>query len=350
MNRQTRDGTLLRREGITGKVVLVERKTRTAACERRSCGTVRVEDLNEGNAGVEISVIIPSFESGMELFSCVESLRRQAVGVPFEIIIVESGAVSAAFELEGEEDIRLVVSRERLYPGTARNLGARSASGKVLCFLDSDCEAAPDWLARIWDERPDINRKAVGGTVLNGTPDSATGSAYYFSGFSAMMPGSPGGPVRFLPSLGLALGAEAFREVGGFRDYRAGEDVAFGLDCALHGIQPVFHPELKVTHLNSTRLGRLCNNQRWLGWGAGNNRVRNDLPGKWVARLPFLWPLIPAARFASITARVLRRRPDTLRQFLKASPLVALGALFYGYGFARGALEAFRDRTGAAKG
>lgn len=34
-------------------------------------------------------------------------------------------------------------------PATARNLGARAASGEIVCFTDDDCEPSPDWVRRL---------------------------------------------------------------------------------------------------------------------------------------------------------------------------------------------------------
>jgi glycosyltransferase involved in cell wall biosynthesis len=293
-----------------------------------------------------LSVVIPSYNTAERILPCLDALRRQQTELDFEIIVADSSDGGAPGILERLADIVLVRSPVRLFPGTARNLGAQAAAGRVICFTDADCVPAPDWIENIWKARPDQNRTLVGGAITNGTPQSAVGSAEYFSELSGFLPLHLARAVEFLPSANLAVGAAEFAEVGGFRDFEKGSDVTFGRDCRAAGIRPLFDPSVRVAHLNRTDLGGFLANQERLGWGAGNNRALFDLPYSWLARHPVAWPLVPAARLARMCLRVARYGRGERWSFLKSLPAVAAGALYYGAGFARGAREGLASKQG----
>ena len=288
----------------------------------------------------ELSVIIPSYNSGSKILDCLQSLSSQSTRAPFEIIVVDSSDDGTAEMLASTGGIELIRSGERIFPGTARNLGAQAARGRLLCFIDADCVAAPDWLQKILESKPDVTMTAVGGAIHNGTPSSSVGTAEYFSELSGLLPGGPLRAVDFLPGANGSVGAEAFREIKGFRDFEKGSDVTFGKDCRAHGIQPTFHPEIVVAHMNRTDLRGFLHNQEKLGWGAGNNRVLYDLQGSWLARFRPAWPLIPAVRFTRIMYRGLRDGKGQRFGLTRAAPLVLAGSIYFAFGFMRGAREA----------
>ena len=283
-----------------------------------------------------LSVIIPSYNSGERILTCIEALGRQRIDLDFEVIVVDASDDGTGDLLEQLVGIKLIRSNQRLFPGTARNRGAAEAAGAVLCFTDADCIPAADWIANIWKTRPDKNRIVVGGEITNGTPGSVVGTAEYLSEFSSFLPLYVMRSTTFFPTANLAVGAEEFREVGGFRDFEKGSDVTFGMDCRNAGLRFVFKPSIRVTHMNRTRLQDFLTNQERLGWGAGNNRALFDLPHSWLVRLPPAWPLVPAARFERTCYRVLRYGRGQRYNFIKSLPAIALGTLYFGAGFARG--------------
>lgn len=297
-------------------------------------------------AAPEISVIIPSYNSREKISACIAALRAQEVDVPFEIVVADSSDDGTGEHLATLDGIVLVRSDERVYPGTARNRGAAAARGRLLCFIDADCLASADWLQRAWEAYLEEPRTVIGGAILNGTPDNAVGTAEYFSELSGMLPGKPKHDVEFLPGANFSVSAECFSEAGGFRDYEKGSDVTFGSACRGCGVQPVFHPEVRVSHRNRTDARGFLANQEKLGWGTGNNRVLHDLPGSWLAHHPVAWPLVPLARFARITWRSFRDGGSQRSGLVAAIPWIFLGSLRFGAGFVRGVRDG-REARGA---
>lgn len=291
----------------------------------------------------EISVVIPSYNSGNGVDRCLDALKAQDTDAGVELIVVDSSDDGTGDRLESRRDIKLVRSPERLYAGEARNIGGREASGTIVCFIDADCLPSPGWIQKIWEIRPDLKKLMVGGAILNGTPQSVVGTAEYFSEVSAFLPDSGKRYVRFLPGANFALGTEAFNQAGGFGQSAAGEDVSLGRKFGALGIRTFFDPDISVTHFNRTGLPGFLKNQFKLGRGAAENRLVYDLPGSGLARNPLLWPVVPAARFARITARSLLFGKGQRSGFLRSVPAVLSGSVFFGLGFWKGACAGLRS-------
>lgn len=102
---------------------------------------------------VKVSIVIPAFGRHERLRKAVESAIRQDLDPAlFEVIVVDSSPAddvneATVRELATRAACRLVCLRkEPEGPGPSRNLGVSHARGEFIAFLDSDCEAAPDWL------------------------------------------------------------------------------------------------------------------------------------------------------------------------------------------------------------
>lgn len=117
--------------------------------ERCSAGGGGVPSGFMGGPGEKISVVIPVRDRGVELDACLASLSRQRRAPGFEVLVVDDGSrvpvvvgPRAAFRTSVLRQVPLGVAR-------ARNLGLRHARGEIVVFIDSDCIAAPDFLACI---------------------------------------------------------------------------------------------------------------------------------------------------------------------------------------------------------
>lgn len=290
--------------------------------------------------------MIPSYNSSEEIGRCIHALREQEVDVPYEIIVVDSSNDSTGETLESYEDIKLIRMEKRCYPGTGRNIGVQHAKGRIICFTDADCVPPRNWLRSIYELRPDENGLAIGGPILNGTPDSLIGSASYFSTFSSFMPRPDRQTFRFLATANLALAKTHFHTVGSFRDFSSckGEDVLFGEKCKRAGIKVTFCPSVSVVHMNRTSLASFLAHQRSLGRGSGDSRMLYWLPGSVVARVPLFWPLVPGVRFLRIVSRSIRYGVGQRKNILKSLPLILLGSMSYGLGFVQGACQGYISR------
>lgn len=99
---------------------------------------------------IRVSVIVPVHNAAAWLGDCLDALLRQDLPAgSFEIIAVDNRSTDdSAAILKRQPGVRLLSEPA---PGAyaARNRAIRAARGELFAFIDADCVARPDWLARL---------------------------------------------------------------------------------------------------------------------------------------------------------------------------------------------------------
>ena len=112
---------------------------------------------------MDISIIIPCYNSGEFLEEAVTSAESAADGYNTEVVIVDDGSTDAEtlnlLERIKRQAKHIVLHRENGGPAAARNTGVKGSKGEYLLFLDSDNKLRPEFLSA-----------AV--PVLEGNPDA----------------------------------------------------------------------------------------------------------------------------------------------------------------------------------
>lgn len=102
---------------------------------------------------MEISVIIPTYNNRDVLRETIRHLREQTLAADlYEIVVVDDGSTDGTAqmldELAGRPGAVIrYVSQANRGRSAARNLGVRTARGRIVVFLDSDLWATPTLLA-----------------------------------------------------------------------------------------------------------------------------------------------------------------------------------------------------------
>jgi glycosyltransferase involved in cell wall biosynthesis len=97
-----------------------------------------------------ISVVVPHYNDLGGLEKCLASLEAQTYPADrFEVLIADNASPQgiAAVEAVVAGRARVILVEER-GAGPARNGAVAQATGEILAFIDSDCQAQPDWLAQ----------------------------------------------------------------------------------------------------------------------------------------------------------------------------------------------------------
>src|SRR3972149_6804264 len=112
---------------------------------------------------MKLSVIIPTYNEKKSVGECLGSLAGQTYP-DFEIILVDDGSTDKTLDILAglREKIPNLRIFEQLHkgPGTARNLGAKKASGEILVFVDADMAFEKNFLKNL--VRPIVSGNANG--------------------------------------------------------------------------------------------------------------------------------------------------------------------------------------------
>ena len=294
--------------------------------------TLEVRFSDGSGPEVVASVIICGYRSGERIGAAIDSLRRQNIGQPFEVIAVISADKACERYLSTHHpDVRVLGFVERVPPGRARNLGIEASRGPFVAFIPDDGIAAPEWLR----ERAILHEAGanlVAGAIANGTPRSLIGTACYYVEYTASMPIIEVLRRQPIPHT-LSYSRTIFDRVGFFPEPTTpGEDTVFNRRCLEAGLEVAFAPRAAIAHVNLTRFGDYLEHQRQHGRGLMDRILENQLEG------PFALDGGLIRREISFISYPLRRWRSTWRliriaggahaaRFLICTPLVIAGYL-----------------------
>lgn len=144
---------------------------------------------------LSVSVVIVTANRQHVLNRCLSSLYRQSVPLQ-DIVVVDGSNIHASTQnivtmWKNRLPIRLLQDKKRSIP-YARNLGAQTARGDIIAYLDDDLAAHKDYIVRIRAHFVnDPGLAAVFGRILNARPDNlyaSTQYAYYDRGLRQFFP------------------------------------------------------------------------------------------------------------------------------------------------------------------
>lgn len=122
---------------------------------------------------VEISVIIPVYNTEKYIKDCLESLCNSTVFNKCEIIVIDDGSTDHSVEIV-EEYIKKhgnvsLYSYANMGLSSARNKGLEQAKGKYIFFVDSDDFIENDYLQKLYEaiEKEDVDVVFAGFTNVN---------------------------------------------------------------------------------------------------------------------------------------------------------------------------------------
>jgi len=104
----------------------------------------------EGASGIAVSAIVVSYNSKEALARSLAALKSSSLGDAMEILVVDCGSRDSSGQIDQEVSGITVLRLPRHFGLTkARNIGARTARGRFLLFLDPDIEVLPETVAML---------------------------------------------------------------------------------------------------------------------------------------------------------------------------------------------------------
>lgn len=250
---------------------------------------------------MEISVIIPTFNNRDVLRETIRALQRQTFPHAYELVIADDGSTDGTAEMvqamRGPAPIRYV-TQPNLGRSAARNLGVRTAQGRLLLFIDSDIWVTPEVLASHHRHYPPgADRLGVQGRSLT-HPDART------TPFMKTQEITPDltvrrrhnlSPVHVITRNFSILKAE-FEAVGGFDEKFTGygwEDIELAVRLRARGVVFDYEPDALGYHYHAETFEGLRKKMRQAGEGAVYfwRKHRSFRLGLFLEILPVLLPL-----------------------------------------------------------
>jgi cellulose synthase/poly-beta-1,6-N-acetylglucosamine synthase-like glycosyltransferase len=227
------------------------------------------------------SVIVPAYNAVDVLGACLRALLDQSVPQSqYEIIVVDDGSVDATARLARGFGIQ-VLQQSHSGPAAARNLGAKSARGRLLLFTDADCVPIRTWITAIAgpleDDEGVAGAKGVYRTLQRGVIPRL--AQVEFEEKYARLANAQS--IDFVDTASAAFRRDAFWQAGGFDqcfEQASNEDTQLSFQLAALGWRLAFAPEAVVHHLHSESLRRYL--QRKWRHGYWRVRVYRRHPGK----------------------------------------------------------------------
>jgi glycosyltransferase involved in cell wall biosynthesis len=99
----------------------------------------------------DISVIIPAYNAAAFIGHCLESVLVQSRFPARQIIVVDDGSSDSTVDIVRNYAPDVTLCRNDTNRGMSAtwNVGIDRADGEILIFIDQDCVASHDWLAKL---------------------------------------------------------------------------------------------------------------------------------------------------------------------------------------------------------
>ena len=215
----------------------------------------------------KISVIVCSYNGASTTQSCLASMAKIRYPGEVEVIFVDDGSTDATQEIVAQFPRVVNIRQKNMGLSYARNVGMNAATGQIIIYTDSDCEADEDWLYYIALTLLRSGHTGIGGPNL--IPDEG-------SWVADCVGLSPGGPTHVMvddrtaehvPGCNMAFYTWAAKEVGGFDSQfrKAGDDVDFIWRLQHRGYSIGFAPAAQVWHYRRNSIQAYLKQQRGYG-------------------------------------------------------------------------------------
>jgi glycosyltransferase involved in cell wall biosynthesis len=225
----------------------------------------------EGGFGsmIKYSIIIPAYNAGNTIKSCLSAVINQSISRDdYEVIVVDDGSTDGTVIMVKNFPVKYIWQPNR-GPASARNHGAREATGKIILFTDSDCIPAYKWVEEMTKPFEKIDVVAVKGAYkTNQRSLIARLAQTEFEERFEMLKRSES--IDMVDTYSAAFRRDIFWQAGGFDEsfpVANNEDTDLSYKLSSAGYKMVFNPEAIVYHLrHPDTLLRYARQKFWRGY------------------------------------------------------------------------------------
>ncbi|MBT3240803.1 MAG: glycosyltransferase [Chloroflexi bacterium] len=291
----------------------------------------------------KISIIIPCRGHLDVIKFCLRGIyENNYERSKYEIIVVNSGINNNIDDLRLDfPSITIINSNTAMFAGTARNIGAKSANGNILCFIDADCIPAKNWLKSIEDAfENDI--VMAGGVIETSNPNNILASGDNFIHFYMFSKFRPAQVANGLAGANMNIKKDVFIEMNGFADVRFPED--WELSQRIYQRWPagsIFDPNIKIFHRGRETFKSYYDHQFIHGFFRGKDKLEITGWQQNFGRFYIFLPLVILKRLNNIYSTTFKYNMIDGFQKLLLLPSVLYGLFCWALGFRKGCKETY---------
>ena len=286
---------------------------------------------------MDISIIIPSYNTEQTIEKTLTRLEAQETTSNFEIIIVDCSEHEKIPALcKKYPHTRCIRVAKRFNPGIGRNIGANEAQGQLLIFVDSDVQLSKNTLNNAWQHFQQ-GSTAFGGALELNEEECSDSSAYlehYFFNHESQA-NRPECERSNLSSAFMCFDKELFLKSGGFKDIPRMQDTELTERLTKeHSIKLKFYPDLIALQTQDSKMSKVLRkiyingqNLYYIRYDKNNSIAKRLLMG-------ILLPAVGAAKTLRIIGRHLKYQPTPKKvKTLALSPLLIPAGITWTLGF-----------------
>jgi glycosyltransferase involved in cell wall biosynthesis len=206
------------------------------------------------------SVIVPAKNEQEFIGECLDSLLNQNLNNEFyEIIVVDNMSTDRTADIARSRGVS-VLTCDATTIGGVRNFGALNSAGEVLCYLDADCIAHPNWLQDCVRETMENSGVAIGGDAL------ASPRGTWVERYWVFPPRRSPGESFTMNGSSMCFSRHLFNRVGGFDDaINSNEDTNFSKKLKAAGCSVNWRETANVVHNDYPQtIAQFFSRQVWL--------------------------------------------------------------------------------------
>lgn len=222
---------------------------------------------------MDLSIIILNYNTKDLTIACLNSIndqyKQELDKGQFEIILVDNasddGSVTKISKSKSQiSSLNIIESNENIGFSRGCNLGAASARGEYLLFLNSDTEIKDQGLIKMVEYCKKNKEIGILGAALkneDGTSQPSAGKFYDLLNLFLMLLGferlgflrsSPSSIERvdWVSGASLMIKRKVFKIIGGFEKelFMYGEDMELCFRASINGFKTYFYPEITLFH------------------------------------------------------------------------------------------------------
>jgi GT2 family glycosyltransferase len=204
-----------------------------------------------------VSIVMPAYNAEATIGTALRSLLAQESAFSREIIVVDDGSTDRTAEIAESFEAVRVIRQSNAGPAVARNAGVEAAGSEIVLFIDSDCEASPDWLDTMLEPFANDRVSGVKGAYRTRQREFAARFVQleYEDKYDRMARHEF---IDFVDTYSAAFRREVFATSGGYSSEfttACAEDVDLSYRMERAGAKMVFRPTAIVYHRHPDRLG-----------------------------------------------------------------------------------------------